>query len=52
MTVPVIRCLEKISKNKFIYVTRPKFKPLLKSLNVNIELDLKAQRFFWFISSF
>jgi len=46
MTVPVIRCLEKkYPKNKFIYVTRPKFKPLFEEFeNVEIfELDLKKR---------
>ena len=46
MTVPVIKCLEKkYPENKFIYVTRPKFKPLFKEFkNVEIfELDLKKR---------
>ena len=46
MTVPVIRCLEKkYPENKFIYVTRPKFKPLFEEFkNVEIfELDLKKR---------
>ena len=35
MTVPIIRCLEKkYPENKFIFVTRPKFKPFLKSLKM------------------
>ena len=46
MTNPVIRCLEKkYPNNKFIYVTRPKFKPLFEEFkNVEIfELDLKKR---------
>tara|TARA_B100001758_G_scaffold168827_1_gene145967 strand:+ start:162 stop:1193 length:1032 start_codon:yes stop_codon:yes gene_type:complete len=46
MTTPVIRCLEKkYPENKFIYVTRPKFKPLFEEFkNVEIfELDLKKR---------
>ena len=46
MTVPIIRCLEKkYPENKFIYVTRPKFKPLFEEFkNVEIfELDLKKR---------
>ena len=46
MTVPVLRCLEKkYPQNKFIYVTRPKFKPLFEEFeNVEIfELDLKKR---------
>ena len=46
MTVPVIRCLEKkYPENKFIYVTRPKFKPFFEEFkNVEIfELDLKKR---------
>ena len=31
MTVPIIRCLEKkYPENKFIFVTRPKFKPFFE----------------------
>ena len=44
MTVPIIRCLEKkYPENKFIFVTRPKFKPFFEEFkNVEIfELDLK-----------
>ena len=44
MTVPIIRCLEKkYPRNKFIFVTRPKFKPFFEEFkNVEIfELDLK-----------
>ena len=46
MTNPVVRCLEKkYPNNKFIYVTRPKFKPLFEEFkNVQIfELDLKKR---------
>ncbi len=46
MTAPIIRCLEtKYPENKFIYVTRSKFKPLLEEFkNVEIfELDLKTR---------
>ena len=43
MTIPIIRCLEKkYPKNKFIFVTRPKFKSFFHEFkNVEIfELDL------------
>ena len=46
MTVPIIRSLEKkYPENKFIFVTRPKFKPFFYELNnVEIfELDLKKR---------
>ena len=46
MTIPIIRCLEKkYPKNKFIFVTRPKFKPFFEEFkNVEIfELDLKKR---------
>ena len=46
MTVPIIRSLEKkYPENKFIFVTRPKFKPFFSELNnVEIfELDLKKR---------
>ena len=38
MTIPVIRCLEKkYPENKFIFVTRPKFKPLFDEFK-NVEI--------------
>ena len=46
MTVPIIRSLEKkYPENKFIFVTRPKFKPFFTEFNnVEIfELDLKKR---------
>ena len=46
MTIPIIRCLEKkYPENKFIFVTRPKFKPFFEEFkNVEIfELDLKKR---------
>ena len=46
MTIPIIRCLEKkYPDNKFIFVTRPKFKPFFEEFkNVEIfELDLKKR---------
>ena len=46
MTVPIIRCLEKkYPENKFIFVTRPKFKPFFEEFkNVEIfELDLEKR---------
>ncbi len=46
MTVPIIRSLEKnYPENKFIFVTRPKFKPFFTEfINVEIfELDLKKR---------
>ena len=46
MTVPIIRCLEKkYPRNKFIFVTRPKFKTFFEEFkNVEIfEIDLKKR---------
>ena len=46
MTVPIIRSLEKkYPENKFIFITRPKFKPFFSEFNnVEIfELDLKKR---------
>ena len=38
MTIPIIRCLEKkYPENKFIFVTRPKFKPLFDEFK-NVEI--------------
>ena len=46
MTVPIIRSLEKKHpENKFIFVTRPKFKPFFQEFNnvETFELDLKKR---------
>ena len=49
MTVPIIRSLEKkYPENKFIFVTRPKFKPfflsliMLKYLSLILKKDIKV----------